>query len=62
MTKHERAISLIDVSLDQMGILLINTYDKTDLLAKTLTLLQQRNQLIYMELTEISAYNEGSLL
>lgn len=60
MTKHERAIALIDISLDQMGILLIHTYDKTQLLATTLDLVQQRNKLMEMELTEIASYNAGS--
>lgn len=62
MTKHEAAIKRVDESLDQLGILLINTYDRTELLAKVLTLVQQRNQLMSMEFTEINAYNAGSFI
>lgn len=64
MTKHERAISLIDISLDEIGMLLIHTKDiakRKDIMITLEACLTKRNNLVSMEYSEINAYNEGTL-
>lgn len=62
MTKHERSIKLVDIALDQYGMMLLHTREtekRKPILFDIEKQLAKRNQLVAMELTEINAYNEG---
>lgn len=65
MTKHEREMKLIDISLDQLAVLLMGTSEPSELrgvyLKEVARLVEKRRKLDAMELVDVISYNKFSV-